>query len=88
MQTHVQLSGRPPLPLAFSVAQVWLLKLSPMDSSSCWAYSCSQTYSEISIDPLISKCLNLVPDEADTSFWAAQAQQFPWQFVTEPVLGT
>ena len=36
----------------------------------------------------MSKCLSFCAYEAETSFYAAQAQQFPLQLVTDPVLGT
>jgi hypothetical protein len=40
------------------------------------------------MDPLISKCLDLVEDEAATSFEAAAEQHSPVQVVNEAVLGT
>jgi hypothetical protein len=87
-ETHV--GGGAPLepPLELFTVQDWLFIFCPADSSSSSDYSAKHTLSSMSIAPLISKCLLLVEDEAETSLDAAAEQHSPLQVVREAVLGT
>ena len=89
MATETQLvgGGAPDPPFWLLTTQLddfWFL---PIDSSSSQDCSWKQTVSSMLIEPAISKCLTFYAYEADTSFWAAHEQHYPWQVFKEAVFG-